>query len=149
VSSNSTVVQGAGPELAERWPALAQTMHAAGYRAVHAHPLRWQGQAVGAITFFHSKEYVEPDALLLGQALSDVATMRLAMTPQGAETSFVARIGEALKARIVIEQAKGVLAQQSRISGEDAYTALLRLAHAKGTTLSVAATRLVQGAQKT
>ena len=61
-------------------PTCAARMHAAGYRAVLAHPMRWHGEAVGALNFFHRKAHLAAEDVTLGQAFADIATLVL-VTP--------------------------------------------------------------------
>src|ERR687889_437269 len=101
-------------EASARWPSFVAAVTQRGeFRSVHALPLRLRGRAIGALNLFGSVPgpLPEPD-LALGQALADVATI-------GILQERVIRRGEvlneqlqgALNNRVIIEQAKGVLAQ--------------------------------------
>jgi len=149
VTGNAAVLQDDGPDLEERWPDLAPKMHAAGYRAVQAHPLRWHGQAIGAINVFHHKSHLTADDVTLGQAFADIATLLLITPNELGMSEVTARTEAALAGRTIIEQAKGVLAQQNSISVEHAYTMLIQLARMQGTSLTEAATGIVRNAYQT
>ena len=75
--------------------------------------MRWHGQVLGAINFFFAEPMAESTELLVvGQAFADMATLIL-LTPHEIVGSDIAtRTSEALMARTVVEQAKGVLAYQ-------------------------------------
>jgi GAF domain-containing protein len=115
-------------EVTERWPAFAGAVEQVGpFRSVHALPLRLRGQTLGSLCLFHRSPGPLPEAdLSLGQALADVATI-------GILQERAIRRGEvlnehlqtALDSRVVIEQAKGVLAQHLKV-GMDAAFDLLR-----------------------
>ena len=106
-------------QAADRWPRFVAAVARSGaFASVHAIPLRLRGQAIGALNLFHREVGALPAAdLALGQALADVATIGLLQ-------ERVIRRGEvlteqlqaALNGRIVIEQAKGVIAQLHGVS---------------------------------
>jgi hypothetical protein len=146
LTGNAAVLQDDGSDLADRWPDLAARIHAAGYRAVQAHPLRWHGLAVGAINIFHHKASLTSDDATLGQAFADIATLVL-ITPHDLGMAEVTALTEAaLAGRTVIEQAKGVLAHQNTVTVEQAYTMLLELARTEGASLTDTATTIIRRA---
>lgn len=100
-------------DAASRWPQFAPVAVAAGYRSVHAFPLRLRGHTYGALNLFSSDtgEMAETDARVV-QALADVAT--IGMLQQRAiqrGDDLTEQLQGALNTRVIIEQAKGVLAQ--------------------------------------
>jgi hypothetical protein len=130
--------------------ALASLLTAAGVGAVQAHPLRWHGEVLGAVNFFYAAPVDESqDRVDTGQAFADMATLIL-LTPQHiAAPDLVARTREALEARTVVEQAKGVLAYQNGVSVDRAYQLLMELSGTDGLTLSAAAESVVRRASRT
>ena len=147
VVTGNCVFESGADRLAERWPALAAYFAAAPYQAVQAHPLRWHGQVLGAINFFFSTPVAESkERLVAGQAFADLATLILLTPHQIAESDIATRTREALAARTLVEQAKGVLAYQHGIPVDEAYDRLRQLARRQGSTLSAAAARLVRAA---
>jgi GAF domain-containing protein len=100
-------------EATDRWPEFAPRAVAAGYRSVHAFPLRLRSQVIGALNLFGTEvgDMSDSEARVV-QALADVATIGLLQERairQGAVLSE--QLQGALNSRIVVEQAKGVLAQ--------------------------------------
>lgn len=96
-----------------RWPQFAPFAVAAGYRSVHAFPLRLRGDTYGALNLFGTDtgEMTEAEARVV-QALADVAT--IGMLQQRAiqrGDDLTEQLQGALNSRVIIEQAKGVLAQ--------------------------------------
>jgi GAF domain-containing protein len=135
-------------EAADRWPAFVTALANGGaYRSVHALPLRLRGQAIGALNLFHRAPGPLPeDDLVLGQALADVATI-------GILSERLIRRGEAvneqlqtaLNSRVVIEQAKGVLAQHAGVDMNQAFDLLRRYARGNNLRLADVARRLTVG----
>jgi GAF domain-containing protein len=105
-------------DAAPRWPRLAAALaDQNSYRSVHALPLRLRGEAIGAMNLFHHQPGPLPATdLALGQALADVATIGILSERsirRGEEINE--QLQAALNSRIVIEQAKGVLAQRGEL----------------------------------
>ena len=85
---------------------------------MHALPLRLRGQAIGGMNLFHTRPGPLPEAdLRLGQALADVATIGLLQERAIRHGEVVAeQLQTALNSRVIIEQAKGVLAQLGNVA---------------------------------
>lgn len=146
IASNDTVVS-QGAEMYERWPQLAPSIEASGYRAVQAHPLRWHGRVLGAINVFHTREIRSLDRSV-GQAFADVATLGV-LTPAELDGDEINQLVDtALGDRTVIEQAKGVLAYQHTVSIEEAFQLLLGRARDGGLSLTREAERVVREAYR-
>ncbi|PZG51506.1 transcriptional regulator [Spongiactinospora gelatinilytica] len=110
----------------ERWPRFAPAALAAGFCSVLAIPMRRGDQVLGAVGLFARRtgEPSEPQALL-GQALVDVATIGLLNQRTIAEREvLVGQLQTALTSRILIEQAKGVIAERSGTGMEEAFRIL-------------------------
>src|SRR6202042_1687893 len=102
----------AGP--GQRWPEFAAAAVQAGFRTVEALPMRLRGQVIGALNLFRTGSALfEPADLRVGQALADVATIGLLQERnlRRSETT-AAQLQAALNSRIIIEQAKGKLAER-------------------------------------
>ncbi|GAA4883914.1 GAF and ANTAR domain-containing protein [Actinomycetospora straminea] len=117
------------PDLVEataRWPGFAPRALDAGFRAVHAIPMRLRRQTIGALNLFTASPGDLPAAdVLAAQALADVATISVLQNQASVSRRDVtAQLQLALDSRIVIEQAKGVLAERG---GLDMTTAFDRL----------------------
>lgn len=134
--------------LADQWPefrvAVAQ---AGGFRSVHALPLRLRGESIGALNLFHSNPGPLPEAdLALGQALADVATIGILQERSVRQSEVVAeQLQTALNSRVVIEQAKGVLAQHHGVSMDVAFDRLRRFARNHNLRLAELARELATG----
>ena len=98
-----------------RWPHFAPLAVDAGFRSVHALPMRLRGQTIGALNLFRSGEGDLTAAdLVAAQALADVATIAILQHRAAAQAQTVnEQLTFALNSRVVIEQAKGMVAEQS------------------------------------
>lgn len=109
-----------------RWPQFAPRAVEAGFRSVHAFPLRLRREVIGALNLFGSEPtHMEDADVRVVQALADVATIGLLQQRaiQHAEL-LTEQLQTALDSRIVIEQAKGALAQVHRCSPDEAFVLL-------------------------
>lgn len=114
-----------------RWPSFADAALAAGFRSVVAVPMRLRSHVLGALNLFTITTGGLPDAdLVVAQALADVATIGLLQEQSRRESRVLAdQLQRALQSRIVIEQAKGIVSENTGVDMEGAF-ALLR-AHAR------------------
>ncbi len=113
-------------KVTSRWPLFAAETLAAGFCAVQALPLRWRGIVIGALNLFHVEpgEMPGPD-VEAAQALADVATIAILQHRASLEAQVVnQQLQHALNSRIVIEQAKGMVAQREGLNMEQAFSAL-------------------------
>jgi transcriptional regulator with GAF, ATPase, and Fis domain len=111
---------------AHRWPLFAPEAVRAGFRTVHALPMRLRTRTIGALNLFHvqANAFAEAD-IRIAQALVDVATVGLIQVDMGRRQEvLVEQLEAALHMRIAIEQAKGVLAEVLRISPAEAFGVL-------------------------
>lgn len=110
-----------------RWPRFAPRAVEAGYRSVHAFPLRLRNEVIGALNLFSDQPgRLEPSDERVVQALADVATIGLLQERAIRQGEVLTeQLQTALNSRIAIEQAKGALAQIHGCSTDEAF-ALLR-----------------------
>ncbi len=108
------------------WPVFAPRALLAGFRSVHAFPLRLRGQRIGALNLFGGSDSVfSDDEMRAVQALADVATVAILQQRTIARAEEVTeQLQGALSSRIVIEQAKGAFAQAENISLAEAFERL-------------------------
>ncbi|MGH7752521.1 MAG: ANTAR domain-containing protein, partial [Gemmatimonadales bacterium] len=122
----------------QRWPTFSAEALRAGFLAVHAVPMRLRGEVIGALNLFRNDVGALPEAdLRAAQALADVATLSiLHHRLQGDSKMVTDQLQHALNSRIVIEQAKGVLAERRRIDMQQAFELLRTTARSRGHPLS-------------
>lgn len=121
----------------DSWPAFRDAALAQGFHAVFATPMRLRGHVIGALNLF-SKGVggpTEQDAVL-AQALADIATIGI-LQEQGIRDTNVlnAQLQRALESRVLIEQAKGVIAAVGSLDMNESFTALRNYARAHSVPL--------------
>lgn len=129
----------------DRWPVFAPRAVAAGYRSVHAFPLRLRQQVIGALNLFGTEaEEMAPEDARVVQALADVATIGLlqARAIRRGEV-LTEQLQSALDSRILIEQAKGALAQIHGGSPDQAFDRMRRYCRSHNARLSAVALAVV------
>jgi GAF domain-containing protein len=136
---------------AARWPRFAAALHERSapdhqrYRSVHALPLRLRGEAIGAMNLFHTRPGPLPEAdLRLGQALADVATIGILQERAVRHGEILTeQLQAALNSRVIIEQAKGVVAQRLGVGVDAAFDRLRGYARSRNLRLVDVARRVV------
>jgi len=130
-----------------RWPRFAPEALAAGFGSVHALPMRLRGSVIGALNLFHAETGEMRSADIdAAQALADVATIAILQHRATLEGQVVNQLRQhALNSRIVIEQAKGVVAEREGLDMEQAFTALRNHARNHNLRLVVLAEDVIGG----
>ena len=127
------------------WPTFAPFALSHGLRSVSALPMRLREQSIGALNLFHDHHEPEID-LRIAQALADVATIGI-LHQEGARAGdlIIDQLQAALNSRVLIEQAKGVLAATGHIDMDTAFQLLRRYARDHNAKLSVLAGQIAGG----
>jgi GAF domain-containing protein len=136
----------AGP--APRWPRFAAAATRAGFAAVEALPMRLRDQVIGALNLFRAEPGpLEPADLRIAQALADVATIGLLHERNVRRRETVAeQLQAALTSRVIIEQAKGKLAERLSIDMDRAFALIRDYARNSNQLLTDVARDFVTGA---
>ncbi len=110
----------------QRWPRFAEAAAQAGFQTVEALPMRLRTQVIGALNLFRADPGPwDPAELRVGQALADVATIGLLHERNVRRSDTLAeQLQRALNSRVVIEQAKGKLAERLGMEMDQAFTLL-------------------------
>ena len=132
----------------DRWPMFAPAAVEAGFGATHVLPMRLRRQVIGAMNLFtHAPRSLTEGDLAVGQAMADVATIGLLHERNLRDQTVLSeQLQVALTSRVLIEQAKGVLAARSGISVAEAFTCIRAHARRHGLTLTAVAAAVVDGA---
>jgi hypothetical protein len=137
----------AGPDQL-RWPRFAAAAVRAGFGSVHALPMRLRDQVIGALNLFGADAILlGPADLRVGQALADVATIGLLQERNVRRSETLAeQLQAALNSRVVIEQAKGKLAERLSVDMDRAFAMLRDYARNSNQRLTLVAGHFVEGA---
>ena len=133
-----------------RWPRFTAAAAEVGFAAVHALPMRLRSEVIGALNFFDTRPgALDQGKLRIGQALADVATIGLlqqrALHRSGVVTE---QLQTALNSRVLIEQAKGIVAERLHLDVADAFALLRGGARNHNRRLSDLARAIIEGTEQ-
>jgi GAF domain-containing protein len=132
---------------AARWPRFSAAAAEMGFAAVHAIPMRLRDQVIGTLNLFRTT----PDGLneavaVAARALVDVATIGILQERAVRQHEVVAgQLQVALNSRVMIEQAKGILAERLRTTPDEAFILLRRHARDRNHPLTQLAGDVIRG----
>lgn len=131
-----------------RWPRFSAQAREHGYSAVLALPMRLRQHTIGALNLFSAAHGLTRADTQIAQALADVATIGLLQhRAQHQADAVVTQLQTALNSRVLIEQAKGILAERLGLPMDEAFNALRRHARADHRHLSEFAQAVVTGSE--
>ena len=115
-------------QAAARWPRFAAAALEMGFAGVHAIPMRLRDQVIGTLNLFRAApDGLDPAVARAARALVDVATIGILQERAVYEQELLAgQLQVALNSRVMIEQAKGILAERLRITPDEAFIVLRR-----------------------
>jgi len=130
-----------------RWPRFSSEALATGFHSVHALPMRLRGTVIGALNLFHLEpgemRQVDIDS---AQAFADVATIAILQHRASLEAQVLnEQLHHALNSRIVIEQAKGIVAERQHLNMEQAFSTLRNYARNHNCRLVEVAEAVIDG----
>ncbi|MEU7582295.1 GAF and ANTAR domain-containing protein [Streptomyces sp. NPDC041068] len=126
------------PRARAQWPRVSRRARELGFTSVSCAPLRLRDEVIGALNLFRDRPgSLAPGDLRLAQALADTAAIGILQQRAVHERGTVAaQLQIALNSRIIIEQAKGALADRRGISVDEAFDQLRRSARHHGRLLA-------------
>ncbi|WP_236700449.1 GAF and ANTAR domain-containing protein [Allosalinactinospora lopnorensis] len=132
---------------AERWPVFADHAQEQGFASVHALPLRLRSTIIGALNLFGTTPTPMSEAdLKVAQGLADVATIGILQERAIRRGSTLTeQLQHALNSRVIIEQAKGVLAGRESIDVDEAFTRIRSYARSNNLRLTDLAHAIATG----
>ncbi len=130
-----------------RWPTFAPAAVSRGFLSVHAFPMRAHGETIGALNLFRTVDGpLRKTDMPVAQGMADVAAIGITQERAlRASHTTVTQLQGALRSRIVLEQAKGVLAERLRISVDEAFNKLRNQARSTNRQIGEVARDIVEG----
>lgn len=130
---------------ASQWPLFQSSALSQGFRSLHAVPMRLRTRTIGALNLFgHETGPLSSEDAAIAQAFADVATITLLQERAARENALInEQLKHALNSRILIEQAKGVIAQTSNVDMAVAFALLRSYARAHNQTLYDTAEKVI------
>ncbi|MGG7463290.1 ANTAR domain-containing protein [Plantibacter sp. YIM 135347] len=131
-----------------RWPSFATQAAEVDYQSMHAIPLRLRTETIGSLNLFSDRPgALRPEDAVAAQGLADIATIGI-LQERSLREALDAReqLQHALDSRILIEQAKGVLAHTENVSIDEAFRLLRNRARTTGRLLSTVAREVIEAA---
>jgi GAF domain-containing protein len=133
-------------EAASRWPRFAPRATATGFQSVHAFPMRLRSQTIGALNVFGDTkggDFEGADVPIV-QAFADVAAIALLQERAIRRGEILSeQLQGALNSRVVIEQAKGAVAQAHQVSVDEAFIRIRTYARRNNKKLTAVAHTIV------
>jgi len=128
-----------------RWPDYSASATRLGLAGVAGIPMRHGGEMIGALNIYSREPRVWSDEdIAVAVVLADVATSYvLNASKLHDQEQLSQQLQGALDSRVVIEQAKGITAQQKSVSVDQAYQRMRRHARSNNASLRVVAEAIV------
>jgi GAF domain-containing protein len=135
------------PGAATFWPGFTDRALEMGFTGVQALPMRLRTETIGALNVFHvAPGRLDEHDTALAQSLADVATIAiLQYRALHSSQELAGQLQIALNDRIVIEQAKGLLAERGQLDVEAAFHLLRDYCRSSRLPLTTTARALVSG----
>jgi len=136
--STGRPVQASAADSRIRWPAFAPHASDAGFQMMCAVPLRVRADVIGALNLFRGTDEPFTDAEMdIAQAMGEMAAIGLIQERALRERSLLTeQLQAALTSRVIIEQAKGMLAEYLKITVDEAFQLLRNYARTRNLKLS-------------
>uniref|UniRef100_A0AAU2VDA0 GAF and ANTAR domain-containing protein n=1 Tax=Streptomyces sp. NBC_00003 TaxID=2903608 RepID=A0AAU2VDA0_9ACTN len=131
----------------QRWPHYAPRAVSLGYTSVVALPLREHTRSTGALVLLSDGQSPLPsDMLALGQSMADFTAVVLRRAREADDSrALTSHLERALATRIIIEQAKGILATRFSLPMDDAFGVLRKHARSHQRRVHDVAREIVEG----
>lgn len=129
------------------WPLFGPIALQAGFRSVHAVPMRLRGKIIGALNLFQADPGgLDESDVVAARALADVATIAILQHRAAREAQILnEQLNHALNSRVTIEQAKGVLAERLGLDMDNAFATMRSYARGRNLRLVDVAQAVVEG----
>jgi GAF domain-containing protein len=132
-------------ELGSRWPEFREAAIEQGFQSVHGVPLRLRGATIGTLNLFRATTGIlSAEDMSVAQGLADVATIGILQERAIREADIAkAQLQHALNSRVLVEQAKGVIAYKNNVDMDVAFQTLRSYSRGNNLNLRDVAERVV------
>jgi len=140
------LIEGVGlSRFTKRWPHFVVAAMAVGITNAYAVPLRLRDQTIGALNIFQaSGTPFSPHDLQVARVMADMAAIGIINHWSIRQGEVLAeQLQSALDSRVIIEQAKGVVAERQGVSMGEAFEYLRRSARSSHRPIADVATEMV------
>jgi GAF domain-containing protein len=130
-----------------RWPSFSAAAVQAGFQSASALPLRLREVTLGAMNLLSVTRVPMDEAdVIVARAFADLATLSIVHHRASAEAQRLnEQLAGALTSRVVIEQAKGVLAERAGVDLAEAFSRLRAYARSSNLRLTDVAQAAIDG----
>lgn len=130
----------------DRWTSFRHRVVDLGFRSALAAPLRLRDHNIGALNvLWRRADAIGEREIQAAQALADLAALGLTSRAVPSEATFLAeQIQKTINARVTIEQAKGMMAEQGEMDMNAAYSLLRDYSRASAAHLLDSAERVLR-----
>ncbi len=132
-------------EESARWPEFSATAARLNVAGVAGIPMRLADQIIGALNLYspEPREWSDED-IAVASVLADVATSYVVNASKLRQQEQLSeQLQEALESRVVIEQAKGITAEQHAVTIDQAYQRMRRHARTNNASMRLVAEAIV------
>jgi GAF domain-containing protein len=143
--STGQAVQASAADSRSRWPTFAPQASEVGFKTMCAVPLRVRTDVIGALNLFRGTDDPFTAAEMeIAQAMAEMAAIALIQERALRDRGVLAeQLQAALDSRVIIEQAKGMLAEYLTIPVDNAFQVLRKYARGHNRRLSEVASDVV------
>jgi GAF domain-containing protein len=122
----------------DRWPQFSTVAVQAGFQSVCALPLRLRDVTIGGLNLFNAKPTpIDERDLIVARALADLAAISVVAHRATTESQRLnEQLAHALTSRVLIEQAKGIIAERANCDPADAFSRLRNYARSHNRRLT-------------
>jgi GAF domain-containing protein len=130
-----------------RWPSFSAAALQAGFASALALPLRLREATLGALNLFRvTRTPMDEADVIVARAFADLATLSIIQHRTAAESQRLnEQLSGALTSRVVIEQAKGVIAERADVDLAEAFSRLRSYARNRNRRLTDVARAAIDG----
>jgi GAF domain-containing protein len=144
--SSGAALQAGASDSRARWPVFAPHASEVGFQRMCAVPLRVRDDVIGALNLFRSSDEAFTDTEMdIAQAMAEIAAVALIQERALREHNLlIEQLQTALNSRVIIEQAKGMLAEYLTVTVDEAFLLIRTYTRNRNRKLAEVANEIVE-----